>query len=275
MKGLGVEIELTGVKLVDVTTALEFLFGTAAEGCYNDKIDVPYTYYRIADKEGNKWLVKRDRSIKPQCFAYTINANISEEHRFDIMELSDTDYSYMVEVVTPVLTAKTLGTLFSVVDILKSMGGIVNTTCGIHIHIDKPDSFEDLLSIYRRFIIDQENIIQRWAVNNNRLGKYCKAYEVDKFDFESYDDFMNYLYENCTERNENGEIIKKSLRYHALNFYSLVTHGTVEWRLFNAVLDRTELAKIIDWVIHFSYSDEDIREYIQVLSPLLTIDNQE
>lgn len=275
MKGLGVELELTGVKIGDVRIALENLFETVAEVCFNDKVDVPYSYYRITDKNSNKWLVLRDRSIKPQCFAYTIDEDIEIENRFTIVDLASDKYEYMVEVVTPVLTTKTLSSLFSVVDILKSMGGIVNNTCGIHVHIDIPDTDEDILSIFRRFVIDQENIFSRFAVNNNRLEKYCKMYKVDTLDFEDFEQFITYLRENCTERDEQGVIIEKSLRYYALNFYSIQTHNTIEWRLFNAVLDRVELAKILDWVIHFSYSDEDVREYISVLSPLLLMDGQE
>ena len=265
-KKLGVEIEFTGVMRKDVVKALEYLFHTEAVEEKSKTAEDGYMYHRIEDTNGDTWLVVRDRSIKAQVYERQL---LSDDlcDRFSVRDI--TSQEYMVEVVSPTLTSKSLPLLFTVVDIVKSLGGIVNSSCGIHVHIDKPDSIEDIYTLFKRFCVEQSNIFKFFDVQDFRLNKYCKPYVLEqgldenlKFDTEK--DFLNFLFENFAEGCD-----ERSIRYYALNFYSLLQHNTIEFRIFNSTLNRVEIAKILDWILHFVYTYEDYSNYVPVLGSIL------
>lgn len=284
-KKLGVEIEFTGVKRSDVVTALEFFFHTDAINIVSKTAEDGYEYHKLIDQNKDTWLVVRDRSIKPEVYMSKLGGVSSEEDAFETILLEgdnevclpayESPEEYMVELVSPALTSKSLPTLFSIIDIIKSLGGIVNYSCGLHVHIDKPDNLSGITTLFKRFYLDQKNILEHFNVNReHRLGKYCKPYNDDLNldildEFTSEKDFLDYLYKQYAEKDDNGEIIRKTLRYYALNFHSIVVHNTIEFRLFNSTLNRVEIAKILDWVLHFVYTSEEYNSYIPVLGGIL------
>lgn len=269
MHNLGVEIEFTGVKRSVVVRALEFLFRSRAQEVKANTEDA-YKYYRITDLYDKKWVVKRDRSIRPQKFANR-NLFISDACYFEPVNLLDENYDYRVEVVSPVLNGDTLPLLFSVVDLIKGLGGLVNSSCGIHVHIDKMEGAE-LYSLYKRFITSQDEIISSFNVEEERLKKYCKLYSpaIVFPEPESTDDFLSWLFYNYGDSNiQEGVNGMKSLKYYALNFYSIYSHGTIEYRLFNSSLEKCDIAKIIKWVLDFSYPFEHDSKSKAVLEQIL------
>ena len=272
-KKLGVEIEFTGVTRKAVVTALENLFHNTAEEVESKTAEDKYKYNRIKDTNGDTWLVVRDRSIDPQAYCFS-DGKLDELNRFKIVDLNKEVYSdYMVELVSPALTSRSLPLLFTVVDVIKALGGITNSSCGIHVHIDKPDNFEDIVTLFKRFCLEQENIFSLFKVEDRRLDRYCKPYDISllpKQDFESESDFLNTLLDVYAKREvSTSHIIRRTLRYHALNFYSIFQHDTIEFRLFNSTLNRVEIAKMLDWVLHFVYTSEDYQSYIPVLGGIL------
>lgn len=268
-KKLGVEIEFTGLTRTEVVTALEYLFHTEAEEVVSKTTDDGYKYHKLTDMNGDTWLVVRDRSIKPQYYKRRfLNKDLCD--RFSITNDSSISQEYMVEIVSPALTSKSLPLLFTVIDVVKALGGIVNSTCGLHVHIDKPDSVEDIYTLFKRFYVEQDNIFKFFDVQDFRLNKYCKPYVLEQgldenLKFDTEEDFLNFLYENFAESKDN----KRSIRYHALNFYSLLQHNTIEFRIFNSTLNRVEIAKILDWILHFVYTYEDYSNYVPVLGSIL------
>lgn len=268
-KKLGIEIEFTGVTRKEVVTALENLFQTVAEEVVSKSTEDNYIYHRIKDTTGCTWLIVRDRSISPEIYAY--KSGEEGVTRFRRVEIDDSNY--LVELVTPALTSKSLPTLFTVVDIVKSLGGIVNNSCGLHVHIDRPDSLSDIVKLFFRFCSEQYDIYNHFKVDSSRLSKYCipyKNYDCLSNTYESIDDFLNALFRLNKDINAvDSEPALRVIRYHALNFYSLLQHNTIEFRLFNSTLDRTEIAKILDWVLHFVYTSDDYNSYIPVLGSII------
>lgn len=272
-KKLGIEIEFTGVTRREVVTALENLFHSVAEEVVSKSAQDGYIYHRIKDTDGGTWLVVRDRSIQPEVYAYKIGEE-SEDKRFTKMLLDkEKDSNYLVELVTPALTSKSLPILFTVVDIIKSLGGIVNSSCGLHVHIDKPNDLSDIVKLFFRFCSEQYDIYKYFKVESARLDRYCMPYkDYDCLDntYTTIDEFLNALFKlNKTINAIDNEPALRIIRYHALNFYSLLQHNTIEFRLFNSTLDRTEIAKILDWVLHFVYTSDDYNSYIQVLGSII------
>lgn len=149
-KKLGIEIEFTGVRRIEVVKVLENFFNTVAEEVVSETTDDKYKYHRVTDMNGETWLVVRDRSIKAEKY---LDSDLAED-RFTRVRIEDTEY--MCELVTPPLTSKSLPLLFSVVDIIRSIGGLTNNSCGIHIHVDKPEELNDCILIYNRFLLEQD-----------------------------------------------------------------------------------------------------------------------
>lgn len=287
MKNLGIEIEFTGVKRSEVVSALENLFQSKARALKSKTTEDGYTYHKIADNNGCDWCVKRDRSIKPQSYIYKVDKyycceDYAGDNKFSIVDLADygnveDKTEYMCEIVSPILTSDTLPILFSVVDVIKSLGGIVNSSCGLHIHIDALE-VKDLTVLIKKFLLEQSDIFETFNVETRRIEKYCKAYNplIEVPYCTDLDDFLYWLWDNYRDLSVDGDktvASSKSLRYYALNFYALIQHKTVEFRMFNATLDKYEIAKIIDWVLHFVYQPGSYLDYLPVLSSILICDS--
>ena len=272
---LGFELEFTGITRLEFVHALEKLFQHEAQALVSKTTDDGYIYYKIEDNFGNIWRVLRDRSIKPQIYTHKVDSECTDV--FAITDLVDEEKLYMVELVSPILTSKTLPVLFVIIDLIKSLGGIVNSSCGIHIHVDALP-FEDTISLYKRFVLEQTDIYNAFKVEKQRLNSYCKPYNIN-FDLDNITTIDRFLYELCYHY-DYVECVNKpvkecrKLRYHALNFYSLIRHGTIEYRLFNASLDRLEVANIIKWVLNFTYPHNQNNDMRLALESILVTELQ-
>lgn len=264
----GIEIEFTGVTRLMVVAALEELFGTKAEGRESTAVNEPYTYYRITDESGSVWRVVRDRSIRSEFYVYNkpidlpFSACQAGVDGVLIKNLED----FKVELVSPVLTAESLPTLYRIVEVIKSLGGIVNESTGVHIHIDAPTSAYELLDLLKRFCREQDAIMEYFKPEEYRLDNYCKKFLPgtvnDILQFDGSKHFLQVeevveLYQqsirSCIITNrENPE------RYYALNLMSIASYGTVEFRFFNASLDVAALESMLNWVADFTYSTSSV-----------------
>lgn len=269
-KGIGIEFEFTGVTRNEVARALENYFMTEAKVIESSNRDYPYSYYKI-----NGWVVKRDRSIKPQVYGYKINSDESDYNKLDLDESDENRMDYMCELISPVLIPSTITDLFRILDILRSLGAFVNETCGVHVHIDAPDNFNELFMLFKKFLIEQDILFNEFGVENWRQKKYCRKYCLDNFDFNmnvsDVYELLNYLTVSEGYIDINGGDICKEIRYYGLNIYSIIVHNTVEFRLFNGSLDDSDILKIIDWVIHFAYPVRAYEGYVKVLSSRLAL----
>ena len=258
-KNFGIEVEFTGVTRETVIKHFELFFRRKSI-CEHKilKDNSEYDKYMIQDDDGLVWTLNRDRSLVAEIFTPDFEIkSVNEE---------DVDGLYKCELVSPVLNAKSVGTLCSLVDIIKSLGGIVNDSCGIHVHIDKPDSVDEVLDLIQKFTAIQTYIFEDFQVKENRLLKYCKPYPqsfingLSVYDINTFEDLRDYV-----QRHLGGDYplthSHNISRYYALNLHSLVMHNTIEFRFFNGSLDTKEIKRILDWVLHFSYSPEKYEDY--------------
>ncbi len=126
----GCEIELTGINRATAAQTLADLFGTRAEHSGGG-----YDAYRVKDLDGKEWKIVRDGSIHPECRRRSVL--IGE--------------TYKVELNSPKLEYGEMEKLQEVVRSLRRAGGIVNDSCGMHVHVDAskhtPQSLKNVLSI--------------------------------------------------------------------------------------------------------------------------------
>ena len=109
----GCEIELTGINRATAAQTLADLFGTRAEHSGGG-----YDAYRVKDLDGKEWKIVRDSSIHPECRRRSVL--IGE--------------TYKVELNSPKLEYSEMEKLQEVVRALRRAGGIVNDSCGMHVH---------------------------------------------------------------------------------------------------------------------------------------------
>ena len=151
----GCEIELTGINRATAAQTLADLFGTRSEHSGGG-----YDAYRVKDLDGKEWKIVRDGSIHPEC-------------RRRAVLIGET---YKVELNSPKLEYSEMEKLQEVVRSLRRAGGIVNDSCGMHVHVDAskhtPQSLKNVLSI----MYSKEDILfAALKVNPARIDSYCQA----------------------------------------------------------------------------------------------------
>ena len=151
---------------------------------------------------------------------------------------------FRVELVTPKLTYSELPRLQECIRRVKKIGAKVNSSCGIHVHVDAANhnrqSLKNLLSI----MFSKEDILfKALQVNPNRVAKYCqkvrepmlrKARQLLSAE-ETTD--LTQLERIWYEGNVSSSEHYNWTRYYALNLHSVFYRGTVEWRCFNSTLN--------------------------------------
>jgi hypothetical protein len=159
-------------------------------------------------REGT-WCVKNDGSIRGP-----------ESHR------------YTVEIASPVLHG--LNGLGQIERILAALGDnvISNRSCGLHVHVDARDlqlkHFRNVGEVFLKF----ERVIERLVAPSRRGNDYCRR-------FSRYFNLQNV-------RSMSNYNIRSTERYCALNLYSYVAHGSIEFRLHQGTKN---YRRIRNWVI--------------------------
>ena len=140
-----------GINRATAAQTLADLFGTRAEHSGGG-----YDAYRVKDLDGKEWKIVRDGSIHPECRRRSVL--IGE--------------TYKVELNSPKLEYGEMEKLQEVVRSLRRAGGIVNDSCGMHVHVDAskhtPVSYTHL-DVYKRqgqFRLQK----QAWRTSRGRAG---------------------------------------------------------------------------------------------------------
>jgi hypothetical protein len=159
------------------------------------------------------------------------------------------------EVVSPVLKGKRgLTDLKKAIRAIRVSGGSVNSTVGVHVHFGAQgmelQQFKNLLLNYAGFepIINKFLYVSRrnsqWASLISRIPNYKEKIESAS----SFYDLKRKLFgEGATSQN-----YRSSGRYHSVNLYAFLRHGTIEFRQLQGSVEEDT---IIYWVmfLHFLF----------------------
>ncbi len=143
--------------------------------------------------------------------------------------------------VTPILHYKDIETLQELVCKLRKAGAMVNTSCGIHIHIGADQhSPKSLWNLVKIFTNKQDIIFKALTVDFNRQS-FCKKLEnrlsenLNMTRPSSMNKVVDIWYRGYSgDRNAHYNLS----RYHAVNLHSVFTKVTVEFRCFNSTLPK-------------------------------------
>lgn len=211
----GVEIEFTGMTRALAAKVLAVCFRT--EEYY---AGTAYKSYKVTDEKGRIWKINKDSSIKPM----TDKPNVDE-----------TDYQ--CELVTPICGYNDIPRIQQIIRLLRQAGMVINSTCGLHVHVDGEghdiQSIKNLVNI----IANRENMLFKALGTYSRRSEWCRKVdtrflsEIQKIGSgNELTDIRRIWYNGMDMSSEHYN----ETRYHALNLHSLWQGKGIEFRMFNS-----------------------------------------
>ena len=210
---------MTGLTRRQAAEALGALFGTQCR-----YLGGTYKTYEVPDREDKVWKIVYDSSIRPVR---------PERSRYPEDE-------YKVEMNSPKLEYSEMGKLQEVVRTLRRAGAVVNSSCGMHVHVDAskhtPQSLKNALSI----MYSKEDILfKALKVNESRVERWCQKVRepmLEKIRKLPSNTTMDRLKQEWYEGSDGSYQHYNWTRYYALNLHSVFYRGTLEWRCFESTL---------------------------------------
>lgn len=230
----GIEIEMTGITREQAGKVIAAYFETGS----STYVGGSYKTYEAKDRKGRTWKSMYDSSIYAE--KQTNRGRISAGDE------------YKTEVVSPILCYDDIEDLQELVRQLRRNGAIVNTSCGIHIHVGAerftPQTLRNIVNI----IASKEDILYKALQIDPRRLRYCK-----KTNDELLETINNKKPKTMAELAEiwyaedpyGRERHYNSTRYHGLNLHATFTKGTVEFRLFNSTTHAGEIKAYIQFCL--------------------------
>jgi hypothetical protein len=139
-----------------------------------------------------------------------------------------------------------------IIGLIKAHKGNIRPSCGIHIHVDMKDfSAEEIVNIVRKFYKIQDKLYKNCKVVKKRLDEYAM-----KIPERALDDLHPKTIKILRGGRHNFGLAKEphsyfTDKYYGLNVSSLITHKTLEFRLFNGSIQSRRIKKYIKWCLEF------------------------
>lgn len=231
----GIEMEMTGITREKAANLTAGFFGTG-RGTYEGGA---YDTYTALDNQGRTWKAMSDSSIRPQ---RKVGGQIEGATR-----------DYRTEVVSPILSYDDIPKLQELVRTLRKAGALVNTSCGIHIHVGAEKFTPKTLRNLVNLVASKEDMIYHaLQIDALREARYCQKtdetflWELNKKQPRTMAEFADIWYIQAPfGRDEHYN----NSRYHGLNLHATFTKGTVEFRLFNGTLHAGEIKAYIQFCL--------------------------
>ncbi len=236
----GVEVEMTGITREQAAYALADYFGTVPK-----HIGRSYDTWTVEDREGKEWKLVSDSSIDGERWTGT-------------GYVIDDDRDYYVEMVTPKLTYAELPKLQECVRRVRKAHAKVNSSCGIHVHVDASNHNRQSLKNLIGIMYSKEDILfKALQVEPYRERQYCKkvrepmlrqARTLTSDETKDLTQLEQVWYEGDVDKRDHYNWT----RYYALNLHSVFYRGTVEWRCFNSTLHAGKVAAYVNLCLAIS-----------------------
>ena len=220
---------MSGLTRQQAAEAVAALFGATARHSNSSRT---YDPWEVTDNDGKIWRFVKDASIHPE-----------RRERGRLVSASDL---YKVEMNSPKLEYSEMGKLQEVVRALRHAGAIVNSSCGMHVHVDASKHTAQSLKNALSIMYSKEDILFRALnVNENRVHRWCKKVDegklrkIRKLPVGADMGKMKDLWYSDTH--ESPQYHYNETRYYALNLHSVFYRGTLEWRCFESTLHAGEV----------------------------------
>ena len=220
---------MSGLTRQQAAEAVAALFGATARHSNSSRT---YDPWEVTDNDGKVWRFVKDASIRPEC-----------RERGRLVSASDL---YKVEMNSPKLEYSEMGKLQEVVRALRHAGAIVNSSCGMHVHVDASNHTAQSLKNALSIMYSKEDILfKALKVNENRVYRWCKKVDEDKLKkirrLPSGAGMRQMQELWYSDTSESPQYHYNETRYYALNLHSVFYRGTLEWRCFESTLHAGEV----------------------------------
>lgn len=212
---------MTGITRQKAAKAVAALFGTTAAHSSESRT---YDPWEVEDPAGKKWRFVYDGSIRG------IQGNGEPT----------SSRLYKVEMNSPVLEYSEMEKLQQVVRALRRAGAVVNSSCGMHVHVDAanhtPQSLKNALTI---MYAKEDILFKVLKVNENRVQRWCQKVRepmLEKIRKMPTNLTMEQLKQQWYGGTDESRMHYSWTRYYALNLHSVFYRGTLEWRCFESTL---------------------------------------
>ena len=223
----GIEIETVGQTRHRVAQAIQGVVGgtiehVGAPGCYDP--------YDVVAPDGRRWRVMADSSLSAS-------------------------FNRQAEVVSPILRYEDIESLQQVVRAIRRVGAKVDSSCGIHIHVDGARFDAKAACNLIKLVNKQEGLIEH-ALGIDPTRRACFARGIDQ-DFlrriererpRNLDDLNVAWYGRLNRR----PIHYDGSRYRGVNLHNLWFRGTVEYRYFDSTLHAGKVKAYIQFCLALS-----------------------
>lgn len=210
---IGVEIEMNSITREKAAKLTADFFGT--NKFENTAFRNGYQTWSAWDAQDREWKFQRDVSI------------------------FGTD-SEKCELVTPILTYSDIEILQELVRKLRKAGAKSDYTrgCGVHIHIGAnghtPQSLRNLANIMASH---EELLIESLKIDRGRTNRYCRTVNprfLEQINIKKPATMAQLadIWYTSNQTAYNRDTHYNDSRYHQLNYHSVFTKGTIEFRLF-------------------------------------------
>lgn len=212
---------MTGITRQKAAKAVAALFETTASHSSESRT---YDPWEVEDPAGKKWRFVYDGSIRG------IQGNGEPT----------SSRLYKVEMNSPVLEYSEMEKLQQVVRALRRAGAVVNSSCGMHVHVDAanhtPQSLKNALTI---MYAKEDILFKALKVNENRVQRWCQKVRepmLEKIRKMPTNLTMEQLKQQWYGGTDESRMHYSWTRYYALNLHSVFYRGTLEWRCFESTL---------------------------------------
>lgn len=233
----GVEVEMTGLTRGQAAQALANYFGT--EPYY---VGGGYDKWSVKDPDGKVWSIMSDSSIVM-------------EMKTESGYMHTSNIEYRVEMVTPKLTYAELPRLQECVRQVRHAGAKVNSSCGIHVHVDASSHTPQTLRNIVNIMASKEDLIYKTLQVQVSREHYCQKADTRFLEELNHKrpKTMNEV-EQMWYNGYGGRYIHyDDSRYHGLNLHSVFSKGTIEFRMFNSTLHAGEVKSYIQLCLAISH----------------------
>ena len=235
----GIEMEMTGITRAQAANLMGAFFGMG-RGTHKGGA---YDTYTASDAKGRTWKDMSDSSIWAQ-------------RKVD-GQIEGATNEYRTEVVSPILSYDDIPKLQELVRTLRKAGALVNSSCGIHIHVGAEQFTPKTLRNLVNLMASKEDMIYHaLQIDPIREGRYCQKTDgtflakLNKKQPQTMTEFADIWYIQAPfGRNEHYNCS----RYHGLNLHATFTKGTVEFRLFNGTLHAGEIKAYIQFCLALAH----------------------
>jgi hypothetical protein len=230
----GIEIEMTGLTREHAAHTVAAFFGTTANHRGSG-----YDTWEVKDQGGRIWKIMRDSSVRPE----VKNGQATDYHR--------------VELVSPICRYEDIETVQEIIRQLRHNGAKVNNSCGIHIHIGLGEHTPKTLRNLANIVASKEDLIySALAVQYSRQG-YCGKADKDFIEAlnkqkpTTITGLADLWYAKYSGERRDAHYNRS--RYRMLNYHSVFTKGTIEFRVFNSTTHAGKIKAYIQFCLAVSH----------------------